>query len=292
VPVAVGNLFETSDKEGKQVVASLSRQAPDVTVVTPTLNGADYLQQCIDSVAAQASSGVRVEHLIVDDGSIDGTLEIAHSNGCRVMDGRRSGLYDAMNLGTESARGRIVSVLGSDDLLMPGSLSVVLRALSSPETSWLVGGLKWIDKDGASLGYIGPPPRWMTTAMYASLGWSCIHHQSTFLTRQFFDDVGGYDSGYRAAGDYEFLARALQKHRFLRVHALLACFRRHGNNLSMSKSITDENRAIAYNFGPESPALRRFYRETLRVWLNMRHPRWFLAKRLTTVAAKRVDPQA
>jgi glycosyltransferase involved in cell wall biosynthesis len=270
-------------------VASLSPPAPEVTVVTPTLNGADYLQQCIDSVAAQASAGVRVEHLIVDDGSVDGTLEIADRNGCRVIDGRRSGLYDAMNVGTEAARSSIVSVLGSDDLLVPGALSVVLRALSSSDAPWLVGGLKWIDKKGASLGYIGPPPRWMTTAMYASLGWSCIHHQSTFMTRRFFDDLGGYDPSYRVAGDYEFLARALIRHRFLRLNTLLACFRRHGNNLSMSPRIVEENRAIADKFAPDSPALRGIYRQTLRCWLNMRNPRWFLGKRLRSAARTGVD---
>jgi glycosyltransferase involved in cell wall biosynthesis len=270
-------------------VASLSPQAPEITVVTPTLNGAEYLQQCIGSVSAQAAAGVRVEHLIVDDGSVDGTLEIAHRNGCRVIEGRRSGLYDAMNVGTEAARSSIVSVLGSDDLLVPGALPVVLRALSSYDAPWVVGGLEWIDKNGSSLGYIGPPPRWMTPAMYASLGWSCIHHQSTFITRWFFDDLGGYDPRYRMAGDYEFLARALIRCRFLRADTLLACFRRHGNNLSMSPRIVDENLAIADNFGPESPALRGIYRQTLRCWLNMRHPRWFLGKRLPTTA--RVDSE-
>ena len=167
-----------------------------------------------------------------------------------------------------------------------------MRALPSSEASWLVGGLRWIDRNGASLGYIGPPPRWMTTAMYASLGWSCIHHQSTFLTRRFFDDVGGYDSSYRAAGDYEFLARALQRQRFLRVNTLLACFRRHGDNLSMSQSIVAENVAVAHDFGPESRVLQQLYRGTLRVWLNIRHPHWSLAKQLTTAAGKRVDSQA
>jgi glycosyltransferase involved in cell wall biosynthesis len=275
--------------EGNTAVASLSPPAPEVTVVTPTLNGAEYLQQCIDSIAAQAFAGVRVEHLIVDDGSVDGTLEIAHRNGCRVIDGRRSGLYDAMNVGTEAARSSIVSVLGSDDLLAPGALSVVLRALSSYEAPWLVGGLKWIDGKGASLGYIGPPPQWMTTAMYASLGWSCIHHQSTFMTRRFFDDLGGYDPGFRVAGDYEFLARALIRHRFLRANKLLACFRRHGNNLSMSPAIVEENREIAEKFAPDSPALRGIYRQTLRCWLNMRHPRWFLGKRLSTGTRARVN---
>jgi glycosyltransferase involved in cell wall biosynthesis len=256
----------------------VSRPSVTVSIITPTLNGAAYLQECANSVAAQRTTGIGVEHLVVDDGSTDGTLDIAERNGCQVIQGRRAGLYDAMNLGIESAGGQILGVLGSDDLLAAGALRRVVDGLASSRRPWVVGGIEWIDANGSSLGYIGPPPPWMTTHMFASLGWNCIHHQATFMTREFLNDLGGYDAAYRIAGDYEFLARALQRSRFVRSCNLLAYFRRHGLNLSMSPLTAEENRRVAALYGPPA-ILRPYYRQTLRVWLNARHPRWWQHKR-------------
>jgi glycosyltransferase involved in cell wall biosynthesis len=256
----------------------LSHRSRALTVITPTLNGAAYLQECVDSVAAQRSAAVEVEHLIVDDGSTDGTVEIAERNGCRVIQGRHAGLYDAVNLGIDSARGEVVSVLGSDDMLAPGAARTAVEGLASSRRSWLVGGLEWIDAAGSSLGYLGPPPAWMTTHLFASLGWNCIHHQATFMTREFLAELGGYDTSYRIAGDYDFLARALQRSRYVRSTQRLAYFRRRGANLSMSGATAEENRRVAELYGPP-PSVVPYYRQVLRVWLNARHPAWWWHKR-------------
>ncbi|MFX9680544.1 glycosyltransferase, partial [Acinetobacter baumannii] len=52
-----------------------------VSVVTPTLNGVEYLRECIESSRASARNGIEVEHVIVDAGSTDGTVELAQSLG-------------------------------------------------------------------------------------------------------------------------------------------------------------------------------------------------------------------
>jgi glycosyltransferase involved in cell wall biosynthesis len=253
-------------------------RGPEFTVITPTLNAAEYLGPCAASVAQQRHDGVDVEHLIVDDGSEDGTLEIAEAAGCRVLQGRRRGLYDAMNAGSQAARGAVVSVLGGDDLLLPGALKMVHERLQGSPSPWLVGGLRWIDAAGSFLGYIGPPPAWMSVRAYAALGWSCIHHQSTFMRRTFLQDLGGFRPAYRVAGDYELLARALETSAFDRVNRPLACFRRHGNNLSMSSGVVAENRLVLDAFGPSSRVGQLLMGQSLRLWLNARHPAWALRK--------------
>jgi glycosyltransferase involved in cell wall biosynthesis len=252
-------------------------------VITPTLNAAAYLGPCAASVAQQRDEGVDVEHLVVDDGSEDGTLEIAEAAGCRVVQGRRGGLYDAMNAGSQAARGAVVSVLGGDDLLLPGALRVVHERLHGSRSPWLVGGLEWIDATGSSLGYLGPPPAWMSVRAYAALGWSCIHHQSTFMRKTFLEDLGGFRPAYRIAGDYDLLARALEAAAFDRVNRPLACFRRHGNNLSMSPDVVAENRSVLEAFGPSSRAGRLLLGQSLRLWLNARHPAWALRKHVPMV---------
>lgn len=250
----------------------------DVTVITPTLNAARHLQATIDSVRVQQDSGIVVEHILVDDGSTDETLAIARQNGLRVVQGRGGGLYDAMNVGASAASGGVLNFLGGDDLLLPGAAARALDGIRRGGSRWAVGGLEWINDTGRSLGYLGPPPRWMTTGIYASLGWSCIHHQATFMKREFFEQLGGYDAGFRIAGDYELLARALEADRFAAVHEPLASFRRSGTNLSASPATAEENVRVAERYAPSSPWRRAGSRWLLKLWLNGRHPRWLLRK--------------
>jgi glycosyltransferase involved in cell wall biosynthesis len=53
-----------------------------ISVVTPTLNAIYYLRDCIESVRIQQTPNVQVEHIVVDGGSSDGTVEFARSRGC------------------------------------------------------------------------------------------------------------------------------------------------------------------------------------------------------------------
>lgn len=248
----------------------------DVSIITPTLNASRHLQSTIDAVQGQA--GVSVEHLIVDDGSTDDTLAIARHNGIRVVKGRDSGLYDAMNVGATAASGRILNFLGGDDLLLPGAAALAVKRMTVADAVWAVGGLKWIDDEDRALGYIGPPPRWMTVGMYASLGWSSIHHQATFMSRRLFEALNGFDTTYRIAGDYEMHARALQCERFEPIPRALACFRRTGTNLSASAGAAAENERVINQFAPSARWQRTSCGWVLRLWLNGRHPRWMLGK--------------
>ena len=50
-----------------------------VTIVTPTLNAVDFLKECIESARRNATRGIEIEHVIVDGGSTDGTVELARS---------------------------------------------------------------------------------------------------------------------------------------------------------------------------------------------------------------------
>src|SRR6185437_11662219 len=142
-----------------------------VTVVTPTLNAIAYLEACIRSVQSQAGPNVTVEHIVADGGSTDGTVELARSMGVTVLEGKDGGLYEADNKATLAAKGELIGYLGSDDLLLPGALEAVVKTYERDRRPWVVGGLRWIDAEGRSLGDLAAPPRWMTRHMLAALGW-------------------------------------------------------------------------------------------------------------------------
>jgi glycosyltransferase involved in cell wall biosynthesis len=253
-----------------------------VTVVTPTLNAIEYLDECLRSVARQTGPNVTVEHIVVDGGSSDGTAEFARSHGATVLEGTDSGLYDADNKGTAASSGELIGFLGADDLLLPGALETVVRVYERERRPWIVGGLRWVNGEGRSLGEIAAPPNWMSGSMMAALGWCCTGQQATYVTRQLFDDLGGFDISFKVYGDYDFYCKALAEAPWSRVTQTLACFRRHGANLSMGTvpRIYDEYHEILDRYGRTSQVARAVERQTLRGYLNVRNPTWAIRKKL------------
>lgn len=265
-----------------------------ITVVTPTFDAIDYLDECIRSVQRQQSAHVTVEHIVIDGGSTDGTVELARSTGTRVLQGKDDGVFDAVNKATARSSGELVGFLGADDLLLPGALDAVVRRYEQDRRPWLVGGFRWIDGKGRSIGDIAPPPRWMSGQMMASLGWCCINHMATYVTREFYDELGGFDPAFRYAGDYDLLCKALNQAPWSRVPETVACFRRHGANLSMSNSQRqdDEVRLVEQRYASASRHVRALEKQTLRVYLNARNPTWAIRKQIENLRSRRQDASA
>ena len=252
-----------------------------VTIVTPTLNSERYFPDTLASIHGGIPAAVEVQHIVVDGGSSDRTVELARSHDCEVVIGEDEGLYDAMNIGIRRASGDVISILNSDDTLLPGTLDAVGAWHGSRVSEWMVGGIRWTDGLGQALADLPAPPEWMGVEAFASLGWNCIHHQATFMTRDFYRTVGEYDLSFPYAADYELLARALRIEPFQRVGRSLATFRRHGDNASIlgKPALLEEGRRIEARFGPRTRIRRDLYRMALKVWLNAASPGWFVAKK-------------
>ena len=254
-----------------------------ISVVTPTLNGIRYLHDCIRSIQAQEGPNVQAEHIIVDGGSNDGTVEFARSQGCTTIVEQDSGIFDAMNKGSVVANGVLLGFLGADDILLPGALDAVVRRhhrLSGRR--WLAGGGRWLDGEGRPRGDIAAPPTWITVPMLASLGWNCISHPATYVHRELFEELGGFDERFKYFGDYDFMLRALQREPFGRINRTLYGGRRHGGNASMQQTPTHwaETREIMQRYGPSSTWKQAMYRNRLKIWVNAASPGWFLHKRI------------
>lgn len=101
-----------------------------ISVVTPTLNRRVMLEQAVASVAAQEPR--RHEHIVVDGGSTDGTLEWVRVRPDLVLiEGPDAGVYDALNKGIARATGDIVVLLNADDRLLPGAFDAWLSAFEA-----------------------------------------------------------------------------------------------------------------------------------------------------------------
>ena len=253
-----------------------------VSIVTPSLNGMEFLAECIESVRSQSSAAVDVEHILVDGGSTDGTPEFAAAAGCKVLTREERNITYALNKGFRHASGTLVASLGCDDILLPGALNTVVRRYERDGRPWLVGGCRWIDAQGRPRGDHKPPPNWLAPSVLASLDWSPFPAISTFTHRDFLAELGWFDVWFYYAADFDFFIRARSREPFSRINRALAGWRRHGDNTSRESNAIHEAEIEAVNrrHGPPGSGTRTAYRYGTKLVLNGQSPRWMMHKRL------------
>lgn len=201
------------------------------TIITPTLNRRALLEEALDSVVRQ---GHAVEHIVVDGGSTDGTLEmLAQRPEVTVISDRRRGLYDAINLGIERSSGAVIGLLNSDDLYAPGALSAVEKVLDdNPGADAACGRAELFDESGLVTRYDDPHD--MVIDAHAALIGACIPN-ARFFRRTVFERVGLFSLRYPHVADRDFLSRTLIAGlRTTPVDALVYRYRRHDDSLTFA----------------------------------------------------------
>lgn len=202
---------------------------PKLTILTPTRNQGEFLEQTIRSVMDQGYP--ELEYLILDGGSTDGTAEILQwwaeeaPGVLRFRSERDAGQIAALNEGIRVAAGEIIAFINSDDVYLPGAFSTVASYFAAhPEAQWVVGDcavseptLEWTFR----LKALAPVHR----ARWVSLLFNFINQPAVFLRTEFVRKVGEFNPAYPLAFDYEYWLRCLQFSLPGRIHRQLALFR-------------------------------------------------------------------
>lgn len=133
-----------------------------LSIITPVYNGAGFIAACLENVIAQDCAVC--EHIIVDGGSQDGTVEIVQDYAARYSHIRwiskpDSGQSEAMNRGVELARGQVLGFLNVDDAYQPGVLNQVARRFSGKSSPHLLVGNCNIWNDQSGLLQVNRPRR-------------------------------------------------------------------------------------------------------------------------------------
>jgi glycosyltransferase involved in cell wall biosynthesis len=185
-----------------------------LSVITPVLNGIRFIEFCIGNVIDQGCPDV--EHIIVDGGSSDGTLEIIRRYAQRYphirwISGQDQGQSDAMNTGVSMAGGDILGILNVDDYYQAGTLREVIdRCASLPEPALLVGNCNVWDDDG-SLQFVNRPSRvGLLPLLMLYIPAFPANPSAYFYHRSLHDTIGLYDVDEHFAMDLHFLFKALQ----------------------------------------------------------------------------------
>jgi len=179
-----------------------------VSIITVCYNASDVISQCLDSVKEQVIENVTVEHIVIDGGSNDGTVEIirAHKSPDHVVSEKDDGLYDAMNKGLASATGDVIAFLNSDDVYAdPNVISDVVSAFKSSNAHAVFGDLVVFDpkKEGHIV------RRWKAGPKgNFKHGWM-PPHPTLFVRTSVFQRHGGFNLNFKFAADYEWMIRSL-----------------------------------------------------------------------------------
>jgi glycosyltransferase involved in cell wall biosynthesis len=205
---------------------------PLVSIVTPSLNQGRYLEAAIESVRAQDYS--RVEHVVVDGGSTDETLDVlGRFSGLRWVSEPDEGQADAIAKGFRFARGEIFAWLNADDLYLPGALSLAVAALQATGAGLVYGGWQQIDDQGTLLREVPARPWSYETLLERA---NFVPQPSTFFTRAAYEAVGGIDARYRYALDHDLWLRIGARFPVETLDATLAAFRFHSESKTVAEA--------------------------------------------------------
>lgn len=205
--------------------------SPKISVVTPSLNQGQYIEDAILSVLQQGYE--KFEHIVVDGGSRDNTLEVLrrypHVRWISEPDKCQS---DALNKGFRMATGDLVGWLNSDEYYFPGALRTIaeLAARNSCADVFYGNGIA-VNKDGL----LQRPHTSHDFDFGVCLYYGCfVPTASSFFRRHLIEQGFFIDVDYRVSMDYEYFVRLATRGKVFKYsRCLLGVFRWHGSNLSL-----------------------------------------------------------
>lgn len=202
----------------------LSR-TPVISIVTPSLNQGAFLEETLNSVLDQDYP--KLEYVVQDGGSWDGTVEILKQYGDRLTDwesNKDNGQAHALNRGFRKTSGEIMAFLNADDSLLPGTLNYVADFFNrNPGVDVVYGHRILMNEAGSEVG------RWILPSHDPeALRWvDFVPQETLFWRRDIWEKAGGaLDEEFRFALDWDLILRFIDAGAtFVRVPRFLGIFR-------------------------------------------------------------------
>lgn len=207
---------------------SYSSKYPLISVIIPSFNQGDYIEETILSVIGQQYSNLEI--IIIDGGSSDNTVDIIqkYSDHIKYWHSRKDqGQADAINQGMKLSSGEVLCWLNSDDMYLPGTLlDVGKRFIGRTDQNLLLyGAAVTIKEESNNLngGSQIPKPFDTFTLTYRDP----IVQPSTFWTRQLWESTGELNISYNYVLDWDWFIRASKIAEFEQVSKFYSVYRYH-----------------------------------------------------------------
>ena len=214
---------------------------PRVSIVTPSYNQAQFLEETIRSVLLQGYPDL--EYFVMDGGSTDESAQIIQKYEPWLagwVSEKDNGQADAINKGVAQSEGEIIGWLNSDDLYCSDAIRIVVNYFNAhPEVDMIYGSIDRVDSNGRFIRQVVPLDYSFKKLLSNQL---VIPQPATFFRRNCFENVGGLDASFFHAMDFNLWVKIGMNYSTHRVEHVLARFRTHAD----AKSV-----AYSYTVGPE-----------------------------------------
>jgi glycosyltransferase involved in cell wall biosynthesis len=187
----------------EQIELKDSREAPDFSVIIPTLNEEKHIGSCIDSILAAADKQVGFEIIVVDNGSNDRTIDISRQKGVQVYEEPGVNVSSLRNTGAKKSKGKMLAFMDAD---------------CTVDKNWLKAASIYINRP--DIVCFGAPPTIPENATWVQKSWFQIRNKeqkpketdwletmNMFVRREHFFAVGGFDEKLVTCEDYDISVR-------------------------------------------------------------------------------------
>lgn len=214
--------------------AFLRTEVPSVSIVIPVYNQRKYIEKTLASILRQSYE--KLECIVVDDGSTDGSGDIARSFGDRVivLSQKNQGQAAALNKGWRAASGEVLGYLSSDDLIDSDAIfRLIQKMMENPLPSVVFSGFRLIDSSDKVIKEVKIPFYGYEHMLRTFI---CPIGPGALFDRVLFDRSGGWNATLRQLPDFEFWLRIGPYAQFIKTPASLSSFRVHESSQTFAIS--------------------------------------------------------
>lgn len=250
------------------------RNLPIISIITPSYNQGEFLEECIKSVLSQSYENF--EFIIIDGGSTDNSVEIIKSYEKHLtywVSEKDDGQSDAINKGFKLATGEIVAWINSDDFYYQGAFECIKNQyMENPYASFYFGNGNRVDLNGKlkSKFYAEGTPDFNLDALVYGLNY--ILQPVTFMNHVSLKEVGYLDKMLHYGMDSDLWLKLAKQRPPQKVEQVLAATREYDNTKTSTGSFerAEELRLISYKYSncPITPGALLYYLDTLNNYLN------------------------
>lgn len=238
-----------------------------VSVLTPCFNSVKTIEKTLECIEKQTYQ--KMEYIIIDGGSTDGTLELIEQHRARLpkqftlISEKDQGIYDAMNKGIGLAKGRLIGIVNSDDWYEEDTVEQIVKHYQGNQYEVVYGMQRT---------YLNGKEKATFIYHHDFLPEQMITHPTCFVTKDAYHELGVFDLRYRSAADYDLMLRFYESKKvvFTPIYQVLSNFQLGG--MSSSQTGVRENAMIRYKRGFMSKKKYYFVMLKSRIyeWLNKR----------------------
>jgi len=246
-----------------------SNQKPTFTIISPSFNQGEFIDATIQSILDQDYP--KIEHIIVDGGSTDTTLDSLRVReaeyNLRWISEPDNGIYDALNKAISLAKGEWIGWINCDDLYPKGLLRRAAKLIQqNPSLDMVCGDAEVFSDTGTGTG-TGKIKTIYRTLHYRGEQFvanrdnlKITHLNACFFRRSLLSRTGPFDSSYKIIGDRDYMFRLMQSRpRSVHLDSVSCLYRAHAGSITMAKVAASSSRPV---HAIESPQTREMIRLT------------------------------